>query len=404
MINVQPKLSFKVSANAAKQETPKPAGSFSKDMKDAITRSTQEAPKSTIAAKIKSEQISDSQEDTDVLVSDIEENELNEETNEITVTGENVLPLVELPIVQADIELSNEDVKDEQVVETQSKTLAFVPRHMIKQSEQEAVADHTVATDELSMEQQNTIEGVLEDIEHSIKNNTQGKENTEVNETENAQTENPEVKVDANNEITDTVHQENEDEDNNDVNAEFKKAPYEVYEKQQTFAVQPDLTPRKIEMEFNPKMQSAKESVEFSMKFLEEVRTTITEGKSELFIQLKPEYLGGLAVKLSMTDEGLTAKLITSNKEVHAAMNNQLFIVQDVLKSKNIDVVSMEVIYEQSASFDTNLNDGSRNSYFQNFNSNFQGNNTEEAIAINTAYNSLLQLDDTDAETVEFMA
>jgi len=413
MINVLPKLSFEVSANVVRQDAPKPAGDFSRDMKNALTRSSQDAPKSTDAAKIETKQISDSDKKSDLSVSDVTGCETQEKkTDEMAVTGENVMPFVDLTVAQADIEQATDHIMDDQIVETQNKTIAFMPEQIIEQSEDKSVADHTAKTDELSMEQQNTIEGVLEDLKHSIEN-TQGKERVEPQETVSAQTDKTEAIIDAGSKINETAIAGNEDdnaalpdteESVHEDTAELKKMSNQQQAKQESFAIQPHPASGKIEMEFNPKIQNAKENAEFYFAFLDQVETTITEGKSELFIQLKPYHLGGLAVKLSMTGEGLTARLITSSKEVLLAMNNQLFTVQDALKSKNIDIVSMEVVYEHPASPDADSDHGNRNNFFRNPDSNFRGNGSEDTIAINAAYNSLLQLGDIESEAVEFMA
>lgn len=94
-------------------------------------------------------------------------------------------------------------------------------------------------------------------------------------------------------------------------------------------------------------VQEAKEA--FFGKLVEQVRTAVSNEKQELFIQLKPEHLGGLAIALSMTEKGLTAKLATSSHEVQSMLNSDLVAMQEALREKGINVVQMEVIYDQSA-------------------------------------------------------
>jgi len=82
---------------------------------------------------------------------------------------------------------------------------------------------------------------------------------------------------------------------------------------------------------------------------LEQVQTAVTTGKDELFIQLKPETLGGLVIQLTMTEEGLKAQVRTANENVQNMVTAQIGQLEDALKARDIPVVQMEVIYDPSA-------------------------------------------------------
>lgn len=80
---------------------------------------------------------------------------------------------------------------------------------------------------------------------------------------------------------------------------------------------------------------------------IEAMRTAVSEEASELTLQLKPQHLGGLTISLTMSADGLMAKLSTANKDVQYMLNDQIINLQDSLKEKGVQIVQMEVIYDQ---------------------------------------------------------
>lgn len=81
----------------------------------------------------------------------------------------------------------------------------------------------------------------------------------------------------------------------------------------------------------------------------EQIQSAVSTGKQELFVQLKPESLGGLAIHLSMTEEGIKAQVRTSSESVGHLVNAQLAQLEESLRARDIPVVQMEVIYDQTA-------------------------------------------------------
>lgn len=81
----------------------------------------------------------------------------------------------------------------------------------------------------------------------------------------------------------------------------------------------------------------------------EQVQSAVRTGKQELFVQLKPESLGGLAIHLSMTEEGIKAQVRTSSENVQHLVTAQIAQLEDALRARDIPVVQMEVIYDQTA-------------------------------------------------------
>ncbi len=81
----------------------------------------------------------------------------------------------------------------------------------------------------------------------------------------------------------------------------------------------------------------------------EQVQSAVRTGKQELFVQLKPESLGGLAIHLSMTEEGIKAQVRTSSENVQHLVTTQIAQLEDALRARDIPVVQMDVIYDQTA-------------------------------------------------------
>lgn len=92
------------------------------------------------------------------------------------------------------------------------------------------------------------------------------------------------------------------------------------------------------------------ESPEFILnRVVDQVRTAVTPDKTEFFIQLKPDHLGGLSIGLVAEDKGVVAKLMTSSQQVHNALQADMNQMVQMLRDKGINVVQMEVIYDQTA-------------------------------------------------------
>lgn len=85
-------------------------------------------------------------------------------------------------------------------------------------------------------------------------------------------------------------------------------------------------------------------------QIVEKVTTSVSEEKSEFYLQLKPDHLGGLSILLASDEKGLMAKLVTASKEVQSMIQNDMVAMQEALKAKGVNVVHMEVVYDQMAS------------------------------------------------------
>lgn len=95
----------------------------------------------------------------------------------------------------------------------------------------------------------------------------------------------------------------------------------------------------------------------------------ITDGVSELDMQLHPENLGTLHVKLSSRDGLVTAHFTAQNDVVKQALESQMVQLQDNFKEQGVTVEAIEVTVD-SHRFDENLN--------QNSNQNMQENDRQK--------------------------
>jgi flagellar hook-length control protein FliK len=138
----------------------------------------------------------------------------------------------------------------------------------------------------------------------------------------------------------------------------------------------------------------------------EHLETAATNGQDELYIQLKPEVLGGLSVRLLMTDEGLHAQVRTSNQNLQAIMNAELSQLADALRDKGIQVAQLECVYEfmtgneQFAGRQQHFQDGRENSPKPRRTYAIEGVSVQPLIS----YENMVPTETMEQEGVEFSA
>ncbi len=99
-------------------------------------------------------------------------------------------------------------------------------------------------------------------------------------------------------------------------------------------------------------------------KLVDQVRSTVSTEKTEFFLQLKPEHLGGLSIMLSAEEKGMVARLATSSRDVQNVLQSDMAQLQAALREKGINVVHMEVIYDQGAGSTAKDHSGGRQQQF----------------------------------------
>lgn len=149
----------------------------------------------------------------------------------------------------------------------------------------------------------------------------------------------------------------------------------------------------------------------FTQQLSQQVEQAVTKQTNEIFIKLKPDVLGGIAIHLTMTEEGVKAQFKTSSQNVQNLMNDQIAQLQAELKDKGVAVVQMDVVYQQMASGEQ-LGQGRRGSQFTGSGQSSQrGSYGMEAVtalqesAYENLYQTMLPLAEEDApQSMEFSA
>ncbi len=92
-----------------------------------------------------------------------------------------------------------------------------------------------------------------------------------------------------------------------------------------------------------------KETQENIVRIIDKIQASADQGKQEFTVQLKPEYLGRLSIKLVMNSDGISAHIKTADLGAHGLISDQLNTLQQALKDKGINLVNMDVKYDAAA-------------------------------------------------------
>ena len=75
------------------------------------------------------------------------------------------------------------------------------------------------------------------------------------------------------------------------------------------------------------------------------IETMKTESRSTMSIQLKPEFLGKVALEIAVDSAGLHVKINAADNGVRTMINGQINALIESLENKGIEVVDVEVVY-----------------------------------------------------------
>lgn len=98
-------------------------------------------------------------------------------------------------------------------------------------------------------------------------------------------------------------------------------------------------------------------------RMVESIEVHAAQGTQEFTMQLKPESLGKLSIKLIMDDDGIRAQIKANELSSKSLILNELPALEETLKEKGIEVKQIEVAYE-APKFDFNFKQGSQNNAF----------------------------------------
>lgn len=82
---------------------------------------------------------------------------------------------------------------------------------------------------------------------------------------------------------------------------------------------------------------------------IESIEARIAEDTQEYQLALKPAHLGKLTIKLIMNDEGIKAEIKTAEMAAKGLIENELFALEEALKTRGIEVKQIDVAYEAAA-------------------------------------------------------
>ncbi|HKM35822.1 MAG TPA: flagellar hook-length control protein FliK [Lachnospiraceae bacterium] len=91
------------------------------------------------------------------------------------------------------------------------------------------------------------------------------------------------------------------------------------------------------------------------------MKSQVVDGISEIDMQLHPENLGTLHVKLTSKEGVVTAQFTAENDAVKAALESQMIQLKETFKEQGVSVAAIEVMVESNR-FDENLNQNSNGS------------------------------------------
>lgn len=86
---------------------------------------------------------------------------------------------------------------------------------------------------------------------------------------------------------------------------------------------------------------------ENAVRIVDKMKAQVGEGKSEFEIQLKPNFLGKLNIKLTMENGEMKMLIKTQEAVVRSLIAEQLPAMQEMLREKGFAVTSADVVYEQ---------------------------------------------------------
>lgn len=82
------------------------------------------------------------------------------------------------------------------------------------------------------------------------------------------------------------------------------------------------------------------------LNIVDKVRTSAAEGKHDFDIQLKPEFLGKVNIKLTMESGNIKVQIKTDDSAVKGLVSENLVSLQNMLEDKGVNVSNIDVYYD----------------------------------------------------------
>ena len=91
----------------------------------------------------------------------------------------------------------------------------------------------------------------------------------------------------------------------------------------------------------------AKENV---LRIVDKVSTHAAEGKYDFDVELKPDFMGKVSIKVTMEGDSIRMQIKTDDMSVKGMLTDQTTSLQNALKDKGITLTSVDVSYDNQAS------------------------------------------------------
>lgn len=102
------------------------------------------------------------------------------------------------------------------------------------------------------------------------------------------------------------------------------------------------------DIKFNGEAEEKTAAVEKALNRLTDDLRSIKSGRQEIKIVLEPESLGVLTISVLKTENGISAKIRSEDKEVAAAITDQLQKLISSMQNKGINIKEVDVAYSQT--------------------------------------------------------
>ncbi len=96
-------------------------------------------------------------------------------------------------------------------------------------------------------------------------------------------------------------------------------------------------------------MQYCRENV---LRIVDKVSTRTAQERYEFDVELKPDFLGKVSIKLTMEDGNIRMQIKTDDMSVRSMLSDQTSALQSALKEKGVELTSVDIAYQSQTSFD----------------------------------------------------
>lgn len=96
-------------------------------------------------------------------------------------------------------------------------------------------------------------------------------------------------------------------------------------------------------------LQSPQVKEAVAAKIVQGIETLVKTEKNHIKIQMSPDVLGGMTIKLSLAHDGLKVQMLTTGKTTHALVSEQIVQLKNALHERGIQVQQLEVIDQSRA-------------------------------------------------------